>query len=69
MRVIRHESGWDIALDMVFKDKNTADTVARRIQHAVHALIRGAVDASMCANKPAPDVHEIASAASWGSAD
>lgn len=55
MRVIRHESGWDIALDMVFTDKHTADTIAKRIQHAVHALIRDAVDASMCGRKAAND--------------
>lgn len=47
MRVIRHQSGWDIALDMVFTNKETAKTIAERIQHAVHALIRDAVDASM----------------------
>ena len=47
MRVIRHESGWDIALDMVFTDKHTADAVAKRIRNAVHALVRDAVDPSM----------------------
>jgi hypothetical protein len=40
---------------MVFTDKHTADVVAKRIQHAVHALIRDAVDASMCGNKAAVD--------------
>jgi hypothetical protein len=48
MRVIRHESGWDIALDMVFTDKDKAEIFAKRIQHAIHALKRDAVDASMC---------------------
>lgn len=70
MRVIRHESGWDIALDMVFTDKKTAETIARRIQHAVQALIRDAVDASMCGNKPAADEREITSAGTdWASTD
>ena len=55
MRVIRHESGWDIALDIVFNDKHTADIVAKRIQNAVYALIRDAVDTSMCGNKAAVD--------------
>jgi hypothetical protein len=53
MRVIRHESGWDIAMDMVFTDKTTAHTIAQRIRHGVHALIRDAVDASMCGCKAA----------------
>lgn len=48
MRVIRHESGWDIALDMVFTDRKTAEIIAERIQHAVSALVRDSVDASMC---------------------
>lgn len=48
MRVIRYGSGWDIAVDMVFTDRKTAETVAERIRHAVTALIRDAVDASMC---------------------
>lgn len=48
MRVIRHESGWDIALNMVFTDKKTAETVANRIRHGMAALIRDAVDDSMC---------------------
>jgi hypothetical protein len=56
MRVIRHESGWDIALDIVFTDKKTADTIAHRIQYAVHALMRDAVDASMCGRKAAADI-------------
>ena len=47
MRVIRHESGWDIGLDMVFTDKRTAVIVADRIRHAVRALVRDAVDPSM----------------------
>jgi len=55
MRVIRHESGWDIALDMVFTDKTTAHTIAQRIRHGVHALIRDAVDASMCGSKATND--------------
>lgn len=58
MRVIRHESGWDIALDMVFTDKHTAEIIAKRIQHAVHALIRDAVDASMCGRKGDKDASE-----------
>lgn len=55
MRVIRHESGWDIALDMVFTDKHTAQTIAERIGAALHALVRDAVDASMCGRKTAKD--------------
>lgn len=58
MRVIRHESGWDIALDMVFADKITAAIIAERIQHAVHALILDAVDASMCGRTNAKDARE-----------
>jgi hypothetical protein len=55
MRVIRLDSGWDIALDIVFTDKDTAYTIAERIQHPLHALIRDAVDASMCKRKAPRD--------------
>ena len=48
MRVIRYGSGWDIALDMVFTDQATAGTIAARLLPAIHALVREAVDASMC---------------------
>lgn len=53
--MIRHESGWDVALDLVFTNKQTATTVANRIQHAVQALVRDAVDASMCVQKVIED--------------
>jgi hypothetical protein len=56
MRVIRHESGWDIALDMVFTEKKTAEAIAERIRHAVHALIRGAVDETMCSRAQLPEM-------------
>jgi hypothetical protein len=55
VRVIRHESGWDIALDMVFIDKKIAETIAERIRYGMHALIRDAVDASMCVHEAAND--------------
>lgn len=51
MRVIRHESGWDIALDMVFTDKQTAAIVSERIRHAVRVLVCSAVDPSMCSQE------------------
>jgi hypothetical protein len=54
MRVVRHESGWDIALDMVFTDKKTAEIIAKRIQYAMPALVRGALDASMRGPKASP---------------
>lgn len=47
MRVIKNGLGWDIALDLVFTEKQTAAMVGARIQHAIHALVRGAVDTSM----------------------
>lgn len=47
MRVIPNGSGWDIALDMIFNDKHTAFIISQRIEHALHALIRDAVDTSM----------------------
>src|SRR5512133_2273169 len=53
MRVIRHESGWDIAFDMVFTEKHTAAIIAKRIQAALPALVRGAIDPSMCRRKAA----------------
>lgn len=53
MRVIRHESGWDIALDMVFTDKQTAAIIAQRIRNAVHVLICNAVNTSMRVPKTA----------------
>jgi hypothetical protein len=52
MRVVRHGSGWDIALDMVFNEKHTAEIIAQRLQHAVSALVRSAVDASMSRGAP-----------------
>jgi hypothetical protein len=55
MKVIRHDSGWDIALDMVFIDRTTAEIIAKRIQHAVHALVRDAVYESMCGRNTARD--------------
>jgi hypothetical protein len=58
MRVIRHESGWDIALDLVFTDKTTAETIAYRIRQAMHALIRDAVDSSMCGRKTGQNAPE-----------
>lgn len=45
---IQYGSGWDIALDMVFSDRVTAGTIAARLLSAIHALVREAVDASMC---------------------
>jgi len=51
MRVIRYGSGWDIALDMLFRDQVTAETIAGRLLPAIHALVREAVDASMCERK------------------
>jgi len=56
MRVIRHESGWDIALDMVFTHKETAEIIATRIQNAVHALVRDSVDESMCGHNDAENI-------------
>jgi hypothetical protein len=53
MRVIPNGLGWDIAVDMVFTDKQTAAIIAKRIRHAVHALIRGAVDETMCSGRTA----------------
>jgi hypothetical protein len=47
MRVIRNGTGWDIALDIVFKEKQTALEVARRMEHGVYALLRAAMDESM----------------------
>lgn len=47
MKVIRNGTGWDIALDIIFKDKDTATILARRIEHAVYALIRAGVDERM----------------------
>jgi hypothetical protein len=47
MRVIRNEAGWDIALDLIFKDRDTAETIAARIQPVLHALLREAVDTSL----------------------
>jgi hypothetical protein len=58
MRVIRHESGWDIAFDMVFTEKHTAAIIAKRIQAALPALVREAVDAGMCGRKSAQDASE-----------
>jgi hypothetical protein len=52
VRVIRHESGWGIELDMLFADRQTAETIAKRIRHAVYALVRGAVDESMRRETP-----------------
>jgi hypothetical protein len=52
MRVVRHGSGWDIALDMVFNEKHTAEIIAQRLQHAVSALVRSAVDPSMSRGAP-----------------
>jgi hypothetical protein len=48
MKVIRNGTGWDIAFDMVFTDKHTAVTIARRIAPLLATLVRDAVDASMC---------------------
>src|ERR1051326_9279989 len=47
MRVIRNEAGWDIALDLIFRDRATAETIAARIQPSLHALLREAVDVSL----------------------
>lgn len=47
MRVIRNGSGWDITVDVIFKDKATATVLAGRIEHAVLALIRAGVDEGM----------------------
>jgi hypothetical protein len=38
---------------MVFTDKKTAETIAKRIRYGIHALIRDAVDASMCGREAA----------------
>src|SRR5512133_947491 len=56
MRVIRCGSGWDIALDMVCTDQVTAGTIAARLLPAIHALVREAVDASMCERNVAKNV-------------
>jgi len=56
MRVIRRGSGWDIALDMVFTDEAVAKTIAARLLPAIHALVREAVDPSMCERKAATSI-------------
>jgi hypothetical protein len=48
MKVIRNGIGWDIAFDMVFTEKDTAVTIARRIAPLLATLVRDAVDPSMC---------------------
>jgi len=67
MRVIRHESGWDIALDMVFNDKDTADIIAKRIQPAVHSLVRDAVDARMSSPKMTENGARVGESGAFGS--
>ena len=55
MKVTRNGSGWDIAFDMVFTDKETAAIIAQRIAPLLSTLVRDAVDASMCKHLvPAP---------------
>ena len=48
MKVIRNGTGWDIAFDMIFIDKQTAAIIASRIAPLLPTLIRDAVDATMC---------------------
>jgi Mn-dependent DtxR family transcriptional regulator len=44
---------------MVFIDKGTAEIIAKRIEHAVSALVRGAVDQSMSGGAPGTAKNEV----------
>ena len=57
MKVIRNVVGWDIAFDMTFTDKQTADMIAKRIAPLLPTLIRDVVDSGMrVAHTPTSEV-------------
>jgi hypothetical protein len=62
MRVIRNGTGWDIAFDLLFAEKATAEIIARRIAPLVATLVRDAVDASMGRRLAPKDTRTIVSA-------